>query len=39
MILFQIKRLTELGVYKETFVKGIYKTLSGAHLYKIKVRK
>ena len=31
-ILFQIKRLIKLRVYTETFVKGVYKILSGAHL-------
>ena len=31
-ILFRIKHLIELGVYKETFVNSVYKTLSGAHL-------
>ena len=31
-ILFRIRRLSELGVYKETFIKGLNKVLSAAHL-------
>ena len=31
-ILFRIRRLTELGVYKEMFIKGVYKILSASHL-------
>ena len=33
---FRIKHLIELGVYKETFIKSVYKVLS---TYKKKVRK
>ena len=33
-ILFRIRRLSELGVYKETFIKGLNKVLSAAHLQK-----